>query len=159
MSPVSATALGDHRFDSQLDVISAEARAQKRVFYHKYLEQLSEIKPAQLSRANQVDYALLKNKLEGGLWWLETLQEWAWNPIVYTQLSGSAIYNLMAREFAPLKIRLVHVAERLEQLRAMWLGMQIVITVDEQAHGPDVDTAEDLQAVEQLINANLKSDA
>jgi 3-deoxy-manno-octulosonate cytidylyltransferase (CMP-KDO synthetase) len=50
-------------------------------------------------------------------------------------------------------------AERLEQLRAMWLGMQIVITVDEQAHGPDVDTAEDLQAVEQLINANLKSDA
>jgi 3-deoxy-manno-octulosonate cytidylyltransferase (CMP-KDO synthetase) len=50
-------------------------------------------------------------------------------------------------------------AERLEQLRAMWLGMQIVITVDELAHGPDVDTADDLQAVEQLINSNLKAGA
>ena len=128
LSPVSATALGDHRFDSQLDMISAEARAQKRAFYHKYLEQLSKIKPAQLSRANQVDHTLLENDLEGSLWRLETLQEWAWNPIVYTRLSGSAIYNLMARDFAPLKIRLVHVAERLEQFPRLF--RQIRATLD-----------------------------
>lgn len=128
LSPVSATALGDHRFDSQLDTISAEARAQKRAFYHKYLEQLSKIEPARLSRANQVDYALLKNDLKGSLWRLETLQEWAWNPIVYTQLSGSAIYNLMARDFAPLKIRLAHVEKRLEQFPRLF--RQIRATLD-----------------------------
>jgi len=43
--------------------------------------------------------------------------------------------------------------ERLEQLRAIWLGMEIKIAVDEEAHGPDVDTAEDLLKVEALIAA------
>lgn len=41
--------------------------------------------------------------------------------------------------------------ESLEQLRAMWLGMQIMIASDPEEHGPDVDTAEDLQAVCRLI--------
>lgn len=128
LSPVSATALGDHRFDSQLDMVSVEARAQKRAFYREYLEQLRKIKPAQLCRANQVDYALLEHDLEGELWRLETLQEWAWNPIVYTRLSGGAIYNLMARDFAPLKIRLEHAADRLEQFPRLF--RQIRSTLD-----------------------------
>ena len=29
----------------------------------------------------------------------------------------------------------------------MWLGMTIVIAADDEAHGPDVDTEEDLQTV------------
>jgi len=128
LSPVSATALGDHRFDSKLDMVTVEARAQKQVFYRKYLEQLRKIKPAQLCRANQVDYALLEHDLEGSLWRLETLQEWAWNPLVYTRLSGGAIYNLMARDFAPLTIRLEHAADRLEQFPRLF--RQIRATLD-----------------------------
>jgi uncharacterized protein (DUF885 family) len=128
LSPVSATALGDHRFDSQLDIVSAEARSRKRAFYIDYLEQLGKINSAQLSRANQVDYTLLEHDLQGSLWRLETLQEWAWNPIVYTRLSGGAIYNLMARDFAPLKIRLGHAADRLEQFPRLF--RQIRSTID-----------------------------
>ncbi len=128
LSPVSATALGDHRFDSELDMVSVEARSQKQVFYRKYLEQLRKIKPAQLCRANQVDYALLKHDLEGSLWRLETLKEWAWNPLVYTRLSGGAIYNLMARDFAPLTTRLEHAADRLEQFPRLF--RQIRATLD-----------------------------
>ena len=128
LSPVSATALGDHRFDSELDTVSVEARAQKQVFYRKYLEQLRKIKPAQLCRANQVDYALLKHDLEGSLWRLETLKAWAWNPLVYTRLSGGAIYNLMARDFAPRTTRLEHAADRLEQFPRLF--RQIRATLD-----------------------------
>ena len=128
LSPVSATSLGDHRFDSQLDIVSEESRAQKRAFCHKYLEQLRKIKPAQLNRANQVDYTLLKHNLESRLWHIETLQEWAWNPIVYTRLSGGAIYSLMARDFAPLTKRLEHVADRLEQFPRLF--RQIRATLD-----------------------------
>jgi uncharacterized protein (DUF885 family) len=115
LNPVGATALGDHRFDSRLNEVSPEARAEKRDFYRRYLKRLKEIAPDRLSRANQVDYVLLKHELEGDLWSLDVLQEWAWNPLVYTRLPGSAIYNLMAREFAPLPERLQHVTERLEQ--------------------------------------------
>ncbi len=128
LSPVSATALGDHRFDSQLDMVSAEARAQKRAFCRKYLEQLHKVDPAQLCRANQVDYALLEHNLQGTLWRLETLQEWAWNPLVYTRLSGGAIYSLIARDFAPLTTRLEHAADRLEQFPRLF--RQIRATLD-----------------------------
>jgi uncharacterized protein (DUF885 family) len=115
LSPVSATTLGDHRFDGQLDSVRAEARSREVAFYRRYLAALEEMDPAQLSRANQVDYQLLRHELRGSLWRLETLQEWAWNPLVYTSLSGGAIYGLMARDFAPLPKRLEHVADRLEQ--------------------------------------------
>ena len=115
LNPVDATALGDHRFDSRLNEVSPAARAKQRDFYRGYLNRLEEIDSGKLSRPNQVDYALLKHELEGNLWALDELQEWAWNPLVYTRLAGSAIYNLMAREFAPLPKRLQHVTQRLEQ--------------------------------------------
>lgn len=115
LNPVGATALGDHRFDSRLNEVSPEARAEEREFYREYLKRLEEIDPRQLSRPNQVDYALLKHELEANLWSLDVLQDWAWDPLLYTRLSGSAVYHLMAREFAPLPTRLQHVAERLEQ--------------------------------------------
>jgi uncharacterized protein (DUF885 family) len=69
-----------------------------------------------LSRANQVDADLLLNEIESRLWQLESLQEWAWNPLIYVDLSGSAIYSLMARDFAPLPERLASAASRLEQM-------------------------------------------
>ena len=68
-----------------------------------------------MSRANQVDALLLENKLEEDLWRLQVLQEWAWNPTRYTGLSGGSLYSLLARDYAPLEERLVHVSARLEQ--------------------------------------------
>jgi uncharacterized protein (DUF885 family) len=114
-SPVSSTSLGDHRFDSLLDEVSEQARAAEAAFIRGYQAELTKIDRAMLSRANQVDYTLLARKLDAELWTLETLQPWAWDPLTYTRISGSAIYSLMARDFAPLEERLVHVADRLEQ--------------------------------------------
>ena len=115
LSPVSATMLGDHRYDGQLDDVSAEARGKEATFCRKYLTELSQIDRAQLSPASQVDFSLLDHHLRAKLWRLERLQEWAWNPLNYTRLSGGAVYGLLAREFAPLRERLNHVASRLEQ--------------------------------------------
>ncbi|MBP90653.1 MAG: hypothetical protein CMJ64_28740 [Planctomycetaceae bacterium] len=56
LSPVGATALGDHRFDDQLDEVSAAARNRERTFYNGLLGDLDQIDPNQLARANQVDY-------------------------------------------------------------------------------------------------------
>ncbi len=115
LHPVGATSMGDHRFDGQLDEVSAEARASEAEFIRRYQAELAKIERSELARANQVDYALLAHELESSLWSLEELQSWAWNPLDYTQLTGGAIYSLMAREFAPLEQRLGHVADRLEQ--------------------------------------------
>ena len=115
LGPVGATGLGDHRFDNQLDDISPEARERSIAFYRGLRSEMDGIDRASLDRAQQVDYALLSHEVDYRLWTLETLQAWAWNPLVYTGLTGSAVYSLVARDFAPLPARLASAANRLEQ--------------------------------------------
>jgi uncharacterized protein (DUF885 family) len=116
LSPVNATLIGAHDADDELDQVDAAAREERLELLREYRKALAALDRNQLSRANQVDYELLSHQLESGIWSIETLQEWAWNPLYYVSTSGSAIYGLVARDFAPLKQRLVAVAARLEQL-------------------------------------------
>ena len=116
ISPVNATGLGDHRRDDVLDRVDRDGRSAVQQIYRRHLSELQNIDRQALSRANQVDADLLLNEIESQLWRIETLQEWAWNPLVYVSLSGSSIYGLMARDFAPLPERLENATSRLEQL-------------------------------------------
>ncbi len=116
ISPVYATLLGDHGADGQLDQVDDAARAETRSLLGEYRHALNSIDRAQLLRTNQVDAELLLHEVESRLYSLDTLQEWAWNPLYYVNLSGSAIYGLMARDFAPIETRLISVTGRLEQL-------------------------------------------
>jgi len=118
-SPVSATWLGDHRYDDRLDEITVEAKQQKAAFCRGCLDELGPIPREQLSRANRVDAAMLEHRLRAEVWHIEQLREWTWNPMNYTGLAGSSIYTLMAREFAPLAERLNSAAARLEQFPRM----------------------------------------
>lgn len=119
LSPISATTTGDHRFDSRIDDVSAAGRARGLAFAHETLAALQAIATAQLSRANQVDAAMLSNALRAQIWQTETLQSWAWNPLGYQALAGGALYGLMAREFAPLPRRLEAATARMEAIPRM----------------------------------------
>ena len=127
LSPVSATSLGDHRYDHLVNEVSAEARAEAVAFNRKFLSRLEAISRGDLSRARQVDAALLENRLRSGIWRTEVLKEWSWNPLNYTSLAGGAIYSLMSREFAPLEQRLLHVADRLEQYPRLYTQIRETI--------------------------------
>jgi uncharacterized protein (DUF885 family) len=118
-SPVSATGIGDHRFDDRIDDVSAAGRAASLRFTRETLSALEGIDRNQLSRANQVDASLLANNLRGDIWRTETLQSWAWNPLMYQGVAGGALYSLMAREFAPLPRRLENAAARMELIPAL----------------------------------------
>jgi uncharacterized protein (DUF885 family) len=118
-SPISATQIGDHRFDSEVDDLSASGRQAGLDFNRRYLTELEAIDFAQLSRDNHVDALILKNTLEYGIWDTETLQSWAWDPQMYSGLAGGAIYNLMAREFAPMPERLKSATARMEKIPAI----------------------------------------
>ena len=114
-SPVTATALGDHRADDRLDEVDGAARERKRDAFLEYREALAAIDRDELLRANQVDAAILENKIESTLFDLDALQEWAWNPLYYVRLAGNSVYGLLSRDFAPLEERLANVASRLAQ--------------------------------------------
>lgn len=116
LSPVNATQSGDHSADGLLDDVSEAGRAAIRRKYQQLRTDLAAIDRDALSRANQVDLGLLRNRIDAELWSLDTLQEWAWNPLLYINLAGNAVYNLVARDFEPLDQRLQNAALRLEQL-------------------------------------------
>ncbi len=119
LSPVSATQIGDHRYDDLIDDLSAKGRQKGAEATRKLLAELEAIDVSQLSRENQVDAAILRNQLQYDLWGNDVLQAWAWDPQVYSNLAGSAIYGLMAREFAPLPQRLKSATARMEKVPAV----------------------------------------
>ena len=115
-SPISATQIGEHRYDNRIDDVSAQGIAAGIEQTRALLDALEAIDTHQLSRDNQVDAAILRNQLEGDLFRATTLADWQWDPQFYSGLAGSAIYGLMARDFAPLPDRLRAATERMEQI-------------------------------------------
>ena len=124
LSPVSATSIGDHRFDGELDDLSPAGMAKGAAFSRDMLARLDAIDIAALGRENQVDALILRNQLQADIWYTDTLQSWAWDPQVYNGVAGGAIYGLMAREFAPMPERLKSATLRMEKLPALYAQMR-----------------------------------
>lgn len=115
--PEYATALGDHRYDGRLNDYTAAGVASGLEWSKRYLEELAAIDPARLSAANAIDYEILRNHVEFSIWSSEVLREHEWNPMRYGV--GDALYSLLAREFAPLEVRLQSFHERLKGIPAV----------------------------------------
>ena len=64
LSPVDATVLGEHRHDHLLPDVTASGRAARAASWNLLLTALGRIDRTQLSRANQVDAAMLENELK-----------------------------------------------------------------------------------------------
>jgi len=116
LNPIGATGLGDHRFDGEVDDISAPGRAARVALARSTLAELGALPRAELSRANQVDAALLQTSLEGDVWTAEVLRSWEWDPLGHVGQAGSAMYGLVARTYAPLPQRLNSAAARMDKL-------------------------------------------
>lgn len=116
LHPQWATALGEHRYDHLLDDYSREGIRTRMAFFQAYLDTLDEINPSRLSASNHVDYRILRNEIKSSIFRLDTLRTYEWNPRVYNV--GGAIWSLLARDFAPLKERLLNVKERLKAVPA-----------------------------------------
>ncbi|MDO8802530.1 DUF885 domain-containing protein [Phenylobacterium sp.] len=119
LSPVSATQIGDHRFDDLIDDMGPAGRAAVVKLATETLAALQATPRAELSRANQVDAAILENQVRSDLWTIQTLQPYAWDPLTWNAVAGGALYNLTAREFAPLEVRLRSATARMEKLPAL----------------------------------------
>lgn len=115
-NPITGTSIGDHSRDDRLPDISANGRQVEATVDGALLDALGMLDKSQMSRANQVDFMLLKNALEYSEWSREIEQQWAWNPQYYNDLASYALYGLVARDFAPFEQRLPNIVRRMEQL-------------------------------------------
>ena len=112
MNPEWATSLGEHKYDNLLNDYSLAGVKKERAFTEKYLKELKKIPFDKLSKVNNVDARIMQHNLEYNLFQIDTLREYEWNPMRYN--AGSAVNDLIARNFAPLKDRLISASNRLE---------------------------------------------
>ena len=124
LQPVAATQTGDHRHDALIDDLSTAGRQKGIDFSKQVLTELDALDVTKLSRENQVDLAILRNQVRYDIWTVETLQNWAWDPQLYSQLAGGALYTLMAREFAPMPQRLQAATARMEKIPTLFAQMR-----------------------------------
>lgn len=113
LNPESATALGDHRYDSRLTDYSPHAVAARIATWRKHLAALDRIDAGQLTGANRIDLRIMRVNLEAMLYELTDLKSREWNPLAYNSSLSNSIYQLTSRDFAPAADRLRSVAGRL----------------------------------------------
>ena len=109
--PELATDIGDHRFDAELADASAAALADERQALARYAARLAALDPAALDPEHRVDAAMLAGAVDLRIFQLDELAEHTWNPLLANP--GRAVYQLLARDFAPLPDRLAALAGRL----------------------------------------------
>ena len=119
LQPITATQIGDHRFDGDIDDMSPIGRSKRTGTWKALLAGIGALDGKKLSRDNQVDAAILSSQLRASIWDDEKLQSWAWDALVWSGLAGGALYLLVAREFAPLPGRLRSAMSRMKKLPAL----------------------------------------
>ena len=114
LNPEWASSLGDHRFDDRLGDANDVGRAQRSTAISRILSEVDAIDDGDLSLANAVDAEILRDALVSEQFRLERLRDFSWNPLVSNP--GSAIYQLIARDYAPLEQRFESLASRLRAI-------------------------------------------
>ena len=112
LSPIYATELGVHDYDSQIGDFSAPGIAKGLDLDRAYLTKLEAIDPAALSPSVALDRTLLEYSLRDDLLLNETLAQWRHNPDDYTQAASGAVFTVMSKDYAPLAKRMQFAIDR-----------------------------------------------
>ena len=115
--PSEATLLGDHRFDAQLEDLSAESRAKWIERMRRALADLpKEVDYARLSRAGQVDFEIFRHELKKNLWLNENTRPYEEDPRRYTDYINGSVYILLTQSTLPKETNLAHAIARMRQI-------------------------------------------
>ena len=112
--PVAATATGMHAVDGEWPDLSDAGRAARLAFADRWRSELRGFADAELTVDERLDRDLLMSELAALIFDETELREDAWNALGFVYLLGGGIFPLLARDFAPISVRLASVASRLE---------------------------------------------
>src|SRR2546426_5653475 len=122
-NPSAATSLGLHQYDEKIEDYSAAEIAQRIEDLKQFQTRLAGL-PSRRSADESIDIEILEGQIRAELLDLETLETWRHNPMNYVSVPGSAIDNLMKRNFAPADERLQSVTARLKGIPKMIAAMK-----------------------------------
>lgn len=118
LDPASATQLGHHAYDHHWPDLSEAGRAAWSDWLREEEARVTATKGKRLKRDDAIDRRILLENLAAMRFFADELREPEWNPMSYVYLFGSALFTMLAREYAPIGERLDAVASRLRGLPA-----------------------------------------
>jgi uncharacterized protein (DUF885 family) len=115
-NPSTATVVGIHRYDAQLEDFSRTAIERQIRSLHGYEQRFDAIAPNALSERVRGDRELLLASIRGTLLTLETIRPWEKNPDYYSSGITASAFTLMERNFASPSERLRSLIARERQM-------------------------------------------
>lgn len=117
MRPLSATQLGDHRFDHLLDDLSAKARAGWLEHARRTLAALPrQVDVQKLSHPAQVDFEILRHELLASIWLAENTRPFEEDPRVYSEYINDSVYLLLNQSSLPHETNVANCIARMAQI-------------------------------------------
>jgi uncharacterized protein (DUF885 family) len=116
--PTTATDLGLHQYDTQLEDQSAAAIRAELQALQQFRAKLGAIDLAALSPDKQLDHQQLQHAVEAGVLSLERIRQWAKDADLYSGAVTNAAYVIMKRSYAPAADRLRALIAREQQMPA-----------------------------------------
>lgn len=132
-SPVSATDVGVHTYDAQLDDMSSAAVAAHLARERAALAKFEAIDPKSLSADTALDRTLILNQIKDDLLLTGTLQQWKHNPDQYTSTASGSVYSLIERNFAPITVRMQDAIAREKQIPRLFAQAKANLTTVDSA--------------------------
>ncbi|MCI0461079.1 MAG: DUF885 domain-containing protein [Gemmataceae bacterium] len=115
--PLEATRLGDHRFDDQLDDVSAKARAANRERTRRTLAELpKQINYKKLTRGAQIDFEILEHHLKRELWLADNTKPFEDDPRVYNDYITESVYLLLTQSTLPQPVNVRNAVGRIRHI-------------------------------------------
>ncbi len=137
--PLTATRLGEHKYDDQLDNISKAARAANLERDRQTLAKLpKEIAYDKLSRDGQIDFEIFQHHLDYGIWLREHFKTFEIDPRVYGDYMTESVYLLLTQSSLPREVNLKNAIARMEQIPGV---VDVARETIGQAHRVKVETA------------------
>jgi uncharacterized protein (DUF885 family) len=117
LRPMAGTAMGDHRFDSQLEDLTPESRSRWLENTRKTLAQLPKAVTYQnLSRPAQIDYEILQHSLVAEEWLTENIHPFEEDPRAYNDYINDSIYLILTQSTLPKETNIANCISRMAQI-------------------------------------------
>ena len=120
LRPTSATRLGDHRFDDQLDDVSAAAREKWLAQTKSSLAELPRrVDYQKLSPMGRIEFDIFAHSLRRSQWLTENFEPYVTDPRSYGTLISGPVFALLTRSSLPLETNAANAIARIRQVPAV----------------------------------------
>ncbi len=117
--PVSATEMGLHDRDGEVDDLSQAGFAKESARLEAWAQRFAKLEHAALSSARSADLIAVRTSIESSLLEAREIQGWRHRPDYYPGFASRSLYVIIKRSFAPPEVRMRAAIAREQKLPAL----------------------------------------